>query len=77
MNALEEIINTNKARGKKVIITSAGPLIIPVLVKTRWYYDLKGQNLVFNSTTEALESLGFEIDKDISGVKALKTYKFA
>lgn len=77
MNALEEIIHTNKARGKKVIITSAGPLIIPVLAKTGWYNDLKGQNLLFNSTTEALESLGFEIDKDIPGVKALKTYKFA
>ncbi|MCF6153698.1 MAG: SulP family inorganic anion transporter [Candidatus Brocadia sp.] len=77
MNALEEIINTNKARGKKVIITSAGPLIIQVLVKTGWYKELKEQNLVFNSTTEALESLGFEIDKDIPDVKVLKTYQFA
>ena len=75
MNAFEEIINTNKARGKKVIITSAGPLIIPVLVKTKWYNDLKEQNLVFDSTTEALETLGFEIDKDSSRDKTLKTYE--
>jgi len=75
MDALEEIININKARGKKVIITSAGPLIIPVLVKTKWYNDLKEQNLVFDSTTEALEVLGFEIDKDSSKDKILKTYE--
>ena len=66
IDALEEIINTNKAQGKKVIITSAGPFIIPVLVKTGWYNDLKEQNLVFNSTTEALETLGFEINEDSS-----------
>ncbi len=75
MDALEEIININKARGKKVIITSAGPLIIPVLVKTKWYNDLKEQNLVFDSTTEALEVLGFEIDKDSSKDKILKPYE--
>ena len=75
MDALGEIINTYKAQGKKVIITSAGPLIIPVLVKTKWYNDLKEQNLVFDSTTEALEVLGFEIDKDSSKDKILKTYE--
>lgn len=74
MDALEEIINTNKALGKKVIISSAGPLIIPVLTKTKWYNDLKEQNLVFDSTTEALEVLGFEIDKESSKDKILKTF---
>lgn len=69
MDALEEIININKAQSKKVIITSAGPLIIPVLVKTGWYKDLKDQKLVFNSTSEALKALGFEIDK------GFKTYE--
>ncbi len=75
IDALGEIINTNKAQGKKVIITSAGPLIIPALVKTKWYNDLKEQNLVFDSTTEALEVLGFEIDEDSSKDKTLKTYE--
>lgn len=64
IDALEEIINTYKIQGKKVIITSAGPLIIPILVKTGWYNDLKKQNQVFNSTTEALEALDFNISQD-------------
>ncbi|HHT9136110.1 MAG TPA: SulP family inorganic anion transporter [Candidatus Wunengus sp. YC60] len=77
LDALGEVINTFKAQGKKVILTSAGPFIIPILTKTGWYDDLKEQNLVFNSTTEALETLGFEINEDASGDKTLETYRTA
>ncbi|MBI2471465.1 MAG: SulP family inorganic anion transporter [Planctomycetes bacterium] len=77
LDALGEVINTFKAQGKKVILTSAGPFIIPILTKTGWYDDLKEQNLVFNSTTEALETLGFEINEDASGNKTLETYRTA
>ncbi|RJQ33064.1 SulP family inorganic anion transporter [Candidatus Parcubacteria bacterium] len=63
LDAFEEIIGLMKTKGKKVIITSAGPFILPELEKTSWFSELKKANLVFNSTTEALETLGFNFDK--------------
>ena len=64
LDAIEEIIKSMEAKKKKVIITSAGPFIIPSLAKTGWFEQLKENGLVFNSTTEALESLGFDINKN-------------
>jgi len=63
LDSLKEIIETMKAKGKKVIITSAGPFIIPMLDREDWFSDMKQAGLVFNSTTEALKTLGFEIGK--------------
>ncbi len=50
-----------KTKWKKVIITSAGPFIIPILDGEDWFLEMKRDGLVFNSTTEALKTLGFEI----------------
>ena len=36
----------------------------PLWQKTGWFEQLKENGLVFNSTTEALESLGFDINKN-------------
>ena len=63
LDAIGEIIETMRSKNRKVIITSAGPFILPDLSKTPWFNKLKEENLVFNSTTEALETLGFEINK--------------
>jgi len=70
LDSLKEIIETMIAKGKKVIITSAGPFIIPMLDREDWFSDMKRADLVFNSTTEALKTLGFEIDKGDKGNKA-------
>lgn len=64
LDAIGEIIETMKSKNKKVIITSAGPFILSDLSKTSWFNKLKEEKLVFNSTTEALESLGFDINKN-------------
>lgn len=61
IDSLKEIIETMKAKGKKVIITSAGPFIMPFLDRENWFLDMERHGLVFNSTTEALKTLGFEI----------------
>ena len=66
LDAIGEIIETMRSKNRKVIITSAGPFILPDLSKTPWFNKLKEENLVFNSTTEALETLGFEINKKSS-----------
>src|SRR3989338_8807225 len=63
LDSLKEIIETMIVKGKKVIITSAGPFIIPMLDREDWFSDMKRAGLVFNSTTEALKTLGFEIGK--------------
>lgn len=63
LDAIGEVIETMKSKNKKVIITSAGPFILPDLSRTPWFNKLKEEKLVFNSTTEALESLGFDINK--------------
>lgn len=61
LDSLKEIIETMEAKGKKVIITSAGPFIMPVLDREHWFSEMEENKLVFNSTTEALKALGFEI----------------
>ena len=63
LDAIGEIIETMQSKNKKVIITSAGPFILTDLYKTIWFNKLKEEKLFFNSTTEALESLGFDINK--------------
>lgn len=64
LDALEEIVSSNEAKGKKVMVTSAGPFILPALEREPWYQGLKSKGLIFNSTTDALESLGFKLDKN-------------
>ena len=63
LDSLKEIIETMREKGKKVIISSAGPFIIPVLDREDWFEKMKQESMVFNSTTEALKTLGFEIGK--------------
>lgn len=67
LDSLKEIIETMMGKGKKVIISSAGPFILPVLDRENWFEDMKRAGMVFNSTTEALKTLGFEIGKENSG----------
>lgn len=67
LDSLKEIIETMKTKGKKVIITSAGPFIIPILEKEEWFFGMKQSGLVFNSTTEALRTLGFDMGKTPRG----------
>lgn len=73
LDAIGEIIETMKSKNKKVIITSAGPFILPDISKTPWFNNLKKENLVFNSTTEALESLGFDINKKNANLARLRS----
>lgn len=61
IDSLKEIIETMRIKSKKVIITSAGPFIFPVLDREDWFLEMKRDSFVFNSTTEALKTLGFEI----------------
>lgn len=65
LDSLKEIIDSMKEKGKKVIISSAGPFIIPVLEREDWFEEMKRASMVFNSTTEALKTLGFEINKPL------------
>ncbi len=67
LDSLKEIIETMRAKGKKVIITSAGPFIIPMLEREEWFFDMKKNDLVFNSTTEALRRLGFDMHAEHRG----------
>jgi len=60
MAALQEMIEECKSAGKTVLLSSAGELIEPLLVKMYWYRTLKAEGCVFASTTDALNSLGFE-----------------
>lgn len=69
IDSLKEIIETMKIAGKKVIITSAGPFILPALEREDWFSDMRQASLVFNSTTEALKTLGFEMKDDNSGAE--------
>lgn len=69
LDSLKEIIETMSRKGKKVIITSAGPFILPVLEREEWFYELKEKGFVFNSTTEALKTLGFEMGNNIEEQK--------
>lgn len=64
LDALKEIIETLRMKDKKVIITSAGPFIIPVLDREDWFEDMKQVGSVFNSTTEALKTLGFNMNME-------------
>lgn len=64
LDSLGEVIAANEAKGKKAIVTSAGPFILPALLKTDWFKKLQDKKLVFNSTTEALETLGFDIHRN-------------
>jgi len=66
LDAMEEIIKNAKSQNKKVLVTSAGPFIIPSLAKTNWFRKLKEKGAIFNSTTDALETLGFNINKKTS-----------
>lgn len=66
LDCLKEIIEIMKIKGRKVIITSAGPFIMPVLNREDWFEDMKQADMVFNSTTEALKTLGFEIGEKIT-----------
>lgn len=66
LDAMGEIIKNAEMQNKKVMATSAGPLIIPSLAKTDWFKKLKTEGMVFNSTTDALETLGFDINKKTS-----------
>ncbi|MBU6430881.1 MAG: SulP family inorganic anion transporter [Patescibacteria group bacterium] len=61
LDSLKEIVETMTGKRKKVIITSAGPFIMPVLDREDWFSDMKRADLVFNSTTEALKTLGFDM----------------
>ena len=45
LDSLKEIIETMRAKGKKVIITSAGPFIIPMLEREEWFFDMKKTTL--------------------------------
>ncbi len=66
LDAMGEIIKSAENQNKKVMLTSAGPFIIPSLAKTEWFRKLKTKGMVFNSTTDALETLGFNINKKSS-----------
>lgn len=66
LDAMEEIIKNAESQNKKVMVTSAGPFIIPALTKTNWFKKLKEKGVIFNSTTDALETLGFDINKKTS-----------
>ncbi len=75
IDSLKEIIETMRAGGKKVIITSAGPFILPALEREEWFLDMKRTGFVFNSTTEALKTLGFEMEGDFGAERVrLATY---
>lgn len=73
IDSLKEIIETMKVAGKKIIITSAGPFILPALEREEWFSNMKQTSLVFNSTTEALKTLGFEMGDNL-GVEKTKFY---
>lgn len=66
LDAMGEVIKNAENQNKKVMLTSAGPFIIPSLAKTDWFKKLKKEGMIFNSTTDALETLGFEINKKTS-----------
>ena len=66
LDAMGGIIENAETQNKKVMVTSAGPFIIPSLAKTDWFRNLKTKGMVFNSTTDALETLGFDINKKSS-----------
>lgn len=61
LDSLGEVVASNETKGKKVIVTSAGPFILPAMLKTDWFKKLRDKKMVFNSTTEALEAIGFDI----------------
>lgn len=69
LDSLKEIIETMRRKGKKVIITSAGPFIMPILSREEWFLRMKDTGLVFNSTAEALKTLGFEMNDSLGAEK--------
>ena len=64
LDALEEIVALIEAKGKKVLITGANPLIVSMLRESHIFKKLEKEQCVYAHTSEALKELGFH-----SGVK--------
>ncbi len=60
LDALAEIIHDLTTSGKKIYLSGVGSATLVRISKTPWYSDLFKKNMVFASTAEALQSLGFK-----------------
>ncbi|HLC75743.1 MAG TPA: SulP family inorganic anion transporter [Candidatus Peribacterales bacterium] len=58
--ALKEMIEERELSGRAVLLSGASELLEPILLRLAWYQAMQKEGRVFQSTTEALNSLGFE-----------------
>lgn len=63
LDAFEEIIEIIETRGKKVYLSGVNPLIEHILSTSKTYVRLKESGAVFETTTKALQSLGFSLQE--------------
>lgn len=60
LDSLGEIVEELQGRGKQVFISGVGEFISVQLQRTSWFKQLKKSENVFESTSEALQSLGYK-----------------
>lgn len=60
IDAFSEIVELIQAQGKKVYVSSANPLMAKMLEESKQYRTLVAEGHVFERTTDALRSLGFQ-----------------
>ncbi len=61
VETLDEIIQTAQAHGTQIFITGVNPVISPMLDDSCMYMKLKEEGKVFEKSTDALISLGFNL----------------